>query len=93
MLDKCSVNWGNVKDDEAIKILVATKEEMRNIARSRRDAITPTPMECDQVQGQAHGVREDEHNDGYSGDGDGGFYEIDAVKGGKGGAQQWSGTF
>ena len=100
MLDKCSVNWGHVKDDEAIKILAATKEEMRNIARSRRDAITLTPMGCDQIAGQAQGGGENEHmsmhpgsshrEDGYSvhedgGDGEGGYLEIDAIKGGKGG--------
>ena len=59
MLDKCSVNWGQVKEDEANTILTITTEEMKNIAKSRREACTPTPMELDRVEEEKNVMLED----------------------------------
>ena len=50
VLDKCAVNWDSVKDDDAAAIYGRVKEEMKNIAKSRRDMVTPKPMEVDHVQ-------------------------------------------
>ena len=49
LLDKRSMNWDTVKEEEAEKILMVTKEELKNIAKSRKEATRPVPMECDAV--------------------------------------------
>ena len=50
MLDKCAVNWDGAKEADALSIYGKVKEEVKNIAKSRRDMITPRPMEVDRVQ-------------------------------------------
>ena len=52
VLDKCAVSWDGTKEGEAEKIYGKVREEVKNIAKSRRDMITPKPMEVDRVQGQ-----------------------------------------
>ena len=58
VLDKCSVNWDQVKEEEAGKILNTLKEDIKNIAKSRKDACAPTPMECDQITGKGMDIPE-----------------------------------
>ena len=50
ILDKCAVNWDGAKESEAVVIYGKVKEEAKNIAKSRREMITPKPMEVDRVQ-------------------------------------------
>ena len=50
VLDKCAVSWDGAKEDEAASIYNVVKEEVKNIAKSRRDMSTPKPMEVDRVQ-------------------------------------------
>ena len=52
VLGKCAVNWDGVKDKEAENIYVKVKEEIKNIAKSRRDMITPKPMEVDKIKAE-----------------------------------------
>ena len=52
VLDKCAVNWDGAKEKEAEHIYVKVKEEIKNIAKSRRDMITRKPMEVDRVQAE-----------------------------------------
>ena len=49
VLDKCAVNWDGAKEAEAAAIYGKVKEEVKNIAKSRREMITPKPMEVDGV--------------------------------------------
>ena len=49
LLDRCSVNWDTIKEEEAEKILTMSKDEFKNIAKSRKEACRPVPMECDAV--------------------------------------------
>ena len=48
-----------MKEEEAGKILNALKEEIKNIAKSRKDACIPTPMECDHITGNGMGGPEE----------------------------------
>ena len=50
VLDKCAVNWDGAKESEAAVIYGKVKEEAKNIAKSRREMITPKPMDVDRVQ-------------------------------------------
>ena len=50
VLDKCAVNWDGAKEGDAAIIYGKVKEEVKNIAKSRREMITPKPMEVDKVQ-------------------------------------------
>ena len=49
VLDKCAVSWDRAKEADAALILGKVKEEVKNIAKSRRDMITPKMMEVDKV--------------------------------------------
>ena len=50
VLDKCAVQWDGAKEEEAATIYNCVREEVKNIAKSRRDMSTPKPMEVDKVQ-------------------------------------------
>ena len=50
VLDKCAVNWDGAKEGDAATIYGRVKEEVKNIAKSRREMITPKPMEVDKAQ-------------------------------------------
>ena len=50
VLDKCAVNCDGAKEAEAAAMYGKVKEEVKNIAKPRREMITPTPMEVDRVQ-------------------------------------------
>ena len=86
LLDRCSVNWDTIKEEEAEKILMVSKDEFKNIAKSRKEASRPVPMECDAV-----GAKEDDEWDYPSGydeveiDTIGKGYSKGGGKGGKGG--------
>jgi hypothetical protein len=43
VLDKCAVSWDRGKETDAAAIYSRVKEEVKNIAKSRRDMITPKP--------------------------------------------------
>ena len=69
-LDKCAINWGSTKEAEAMAIYGKVKEEVKNVAKSRRDMNTPKPMEVDKVyadwgywEGPAAGTEENQEND------------------------------
>ena len=49
ILDKCSVDWGALSEQQSDDILVKIKADIKNMAKSRREMITPKPMECDNV--------------------------------------------
>lgn len=44
ILDKCAVNWDNASEQDAATIYTKARDEVRNIAKSRRDMGTPKPM-------------------------------------------------
>ena len=50
VLDKCAVNWDGAKEEEAASIYHSVKEDVKNIAKSRRDMSMPKPMEVDRVR-------------------------------------------
>jgi hypothetical protein len=50
VLDKCAVNWDGMKETDALIIYNKVREEVKNIAKSRRDMSNPRPMEVDRVQ-------------------------------------------
>ena len=50
VLDTCAVNWDGAKEAEAATIFCKVKDEVKNIAKSRRELIIPKPMEVDRVQ-------------------------------------------
>ena len=49
VLDKCAISWDGTKEQEAMMIFSKIREEVKNVAKSRRDMITPKPMEVDNV--------------------------------------------
>ena len=61
-LDKCAINWDQTKEEDATTILTKIKEEVKNVAKSRRDMITPRPMEVDQV---AAGEEDQQYSEEY----------------------------
>jgi hypothetical protein len=54
-LDKCAINWDQTREGDATTILTKIKEEVKNIAKSRRDMVTPKPMEVDNIQADWQG--------------------------------------
>ena len=54
-LDKCAINWDQTKEGDATLILTKIKEEVKNVAKSRRDMVTPRPMEVDNIQAEWYG--------------------------------------
>ena len=77
VLDKCTVNWDAGKSDqEAAKVYTQVRDEVKNIAKSRREMITPKPMDVDEVKaGWEEGGDEDQgdedHNINFVGKGKG----------------------
>ncbi len=51
-LDECAVSWDKAKEVDAAAIFGRVKEEVKNIAKSRRCMITPKPMEMDKVKAE-----------------------------------------
>ena len=49
VLDKCAVIWDKAKEQEAALIFSMAKEEVKNVAMSRRDMIIPKPMDIDTI--------------------------------------------
>ena len=49
MLDKCAVSWDKVKESDAAMIFVRVKEDVKNLANSRRDMVNPKPMDVDKI--------------------------------------------
>ena len=49
VLDKCAINWDGANEQEAALIYTKVKEDVKNIAKSRRDMVTPKPMEVDNI--------------------------------------------
>ena len=49
VLDKCAVSWDGAKEKDATIIYGKVREEVKNVAKSRRDMATPKPMEVDKV--------------------------------------------
>ena len=49
-MNKCAMNWDKAKEADAAGILESLKEEVKNIAKSKRDMITPKPLEADKVK-------------------------------------------
>ena len=50
VLDKCAVSWDKAKEQEAALIFSRVKEEVKNVAKSRRDMIIPKPMDVDTIK-------------------------------------------
>ena len=50
VLDKCAVSWDKAKEQEASLIFSRVKEEVKNVAKSRRDMIIPKPMDVDAIK-------------------------------------------
>ena len=55
VLDKCAVNWDGAKEEQSAMIYAKVKEDVKNIAKSRRDMVTPKPMEVDNIQAEWYG--------------------------------------
>ena len=49
VLDKCVVNWDKTKEQEAALIFSRVKEEVKNVAKSRRVMIIPKLMNVDTI--------------------------------------------
>ncbi len=49
-MDKGAASWDKTKESDAVSILGKIKEEVNMIAKSRRDVVTPKPMEFDKVR-------------------------------------------
>eukprot|EP00974_Lingulodinium_polyedra_P069650 6741598-Lingulodinium_polyedra.AAC.1 len=83
VLDKCAVNWDGAKQGDAAIIYNKVKEEVKNIAKSRREMINPKPMDVDEVRADwnwcgdgrgeeaTEGQEEDENDINYVGKGKG----------------------
>jgi hypothetical protein len=67
-LDKCAINWDQTKESDATTILTKIKEEVKNVAKSRRDMITPRPMEVDQVAADEEEQEYHEYDMNHEGD-------------------------
>ena len=65
VLDRCAISWDSAKEDDAKNILTRLKEEVKNIAKSRREMQTPKPMEVDKIAVTEHEEQEQEEGDGY----------------------------
>ena len=72
VLDKCAVSWDRAKEADAAMILGKVKEEVKNIAKSRRDMITPKMMEVEKVWAEWKEQEEphDENDDSKEDEGD-----------------------
>ena len=44
ILDRCAVNWDSTDEDEATLIFKKARDDIKNIAKSRREMVTPKPM-------------------------------------------------
>ena len=49
MMDHCGVNWDQIGADKADQLFTQVKTMVVNIARSRREMVTPKPMDVDQI--------------------------------------------
>ena len=49
LLDKCRVQWSTVKDDDVARTVVAVLEEVKELAKSRREQLIPVPMDISHV--------------------------------------------
>ena len=45
LLDKCRVQWSTMKDEDVARTVVAVLEEVKELAKSRREQIIPVPMD------------------------------------------------
>ncbi len=52
VLDKCAVSWDKAKETDAAEIYSRVKDEVKNIAKFRRDMITLKPMEVDHIKAE-----------------------------------------
>ena len=50
VLDKCAVSWDKAKEQETALIFSRAKEEVKNVAKSRRNMIIPKPMDVDAIK-------------------------------------------
>ncbi len=58
------MGWDRAKEADAALILGETKEEVKKIAKSKRDRITPKPMEADKVRTEQVGeAQQCDHKD------------------------------
>ena len=70
-LDKCGVNWDSTDEHKAGEIYERVKQEVKNIARSRREMVVPKPMEVDRVWNEVDvsswgpGAWDDEHDNDH----------------------------
>ena len=60
MLDKCAVAWEGAKEEDAKLILSRIREEVKNVAKSRRDMASPKAMEVDEFTGELRTKGEDD---------------------------------
>ena len=64
VLDECAINWDATKESQANELFVKLKTSIKNIAKSRREAQGPKPMEVDRVSGAWADWSEDDWGDG-----------------------------
>ena len=50
VLDKCAVGWDKAKEQETALIFNRVKEEVKNVAKSRRDMIISKPLDVDAIK-------------------------------------------
>ena len=62
VLDKCAVAWEGAKEEDAKLIFSRIREEVKNVAKSRRDMASPKPMEVDEVTGELRAKDEADDN-------------------------------
>ena len=83
VLDRCAISWDKANEQDAAAILTRLKEEVKNIAKSRREMQLPKPMEVDEVMSGESGEQEDEQ--GWGEESEENIYQVGQSKGkGKG---------
>ena len=63
VLDKCAVSWDGANEKDATIIYGKVREEVKKVAKSRRDMATPKPMEVDKVYAAWDGWTEEGEED------------------------------
>ena len=89
VLDRCSVQWDQVRDDEIDKKVKSIVEDVKNVAKTRRDQATPAPIDVGAVSAEGAveaGHGEEEQGDGWP------EYEINAIGKGYGTGWKWGGN-
>ena len=51
VLDRCRIQWTSIRDDDLKRTVQSVMEEVKELAKARRDQCTPTPMDVSAIAG------------------------------------------